>query len=163
MTAVCAIAPAKLNLTLEVLGRREDGYHDLESVVIHLDLADELQLTPSATREISYRDDAGRRVAILSDDIVDRTWDRLIELDGERGWKRVPAGGRLEVRKRIPIAAGLGGGSADAAAFLRLARLAWGAADRRRRAERIRRHDWLGCPRLPERRAAADVGARRDR
>ena len=125
MTAVRAIAPAKLNLTLEVLGRREDGYHDLESVVIHLDLADELQLTPSATREISYRDDAGRRVAILSDDIVDRTWDRLIELDGERGWKRVPAGGRLEVRKRIPIAAGLGGGSADAAAFLRLARLAW--------------------------------------
>ena len=125
MTAVRAIAPAKLNLTLEVLGRREDGYHDLESVVIHLDLADELQLTPSATREISYRDDGGRRVAILSDDIVDRTWDRLIELDGERGWKRVPAGGRLEVRKRIPIAAGLGGGSADAAAFLRLARLAW--------------------------------------
>ena len=59
MTAVRAIAPAKLNLTLEVLGRREDGYHDLESVVIHLDLADELELTPSATREISYRDDAG--------------------------------------------------------------------------------------------------------
>ena len=125
MTAVRAIAPAKLNLTLEVLGRREDGYHDLESVVIHLDLADELELTPSATREISYRDDSGRRVAILSDDIVGRTWDRLIELDGERGWNRVPAGGRLEVRKRIPIAAGLGGGSADAAAFLRLARLAW--------------------------------------
>ena len=127
MTAVRAIAPAKLNLTLEVLGRREDGYHDLESVVIHLDLADQLRLTltPVATREISYRDDGGRRVAILSDDIVGRTWDRLIELDSERGWKRVPAGGRLEVRKRIPIAAGLGGGSADAAAFLRLARLAW--------------------------------------
>ena len=57
MTGVRAIAPAKLNLTLEVLGRREDGYHDLESVVIQLDLADELQFTPSATREISYRDD----------------------------------------------------------------------------------------------------------
>ncbi len=125
MTAVRAIAPAKLNLTLEVLGRREDGYHDLESVVIHLDLADQLELTPLATREISYRDDGGRPVAILSDDIVDRTWERLIELDRERGWNRVSRGGRLEVRKRIPIAAGLGGGSADAAAFLRLARLAW--------------------------------------
>ena len=125
MNAVRGIAPAKLNLTLEVLGRREDGFHDLESVVIHLDQADQLELRPSATREISYRDDGGRRVAILSDDIVGRTWDRLIELDRERGWNRVPAGGRLEVRKRIPIAAGLGGGSADAAAFLRLARLAW--------------------------------------
>ena len=63
MTAVRAIAPAKLNLTLEVLGRREDGYHDLESVVIHLDLADELQLTPSATRrdQLSRRRRAPRR------------------------------------------------------------------------------------------------------
>ena len=126
MTAIArAVAPAKLNLSLEVLGRREDGYHDLDSVVVHLDLADRLSLSAAATREITYRDDHDRPVPILSQDIVERAWERLLEIDRARGWNAVPAGGRLEVRKRIPVAAGLGGGSADAAAFLRLARRAW--------------------------------------
>ncbi len=130
MTTVArALAPAKLNLTLEVLGCREDGFHNLESVVVHLDLADELTLTAASKhdtkRDITYRDAAGRPVPILSQDIVAHAWDRLLALDRERGWGIVPAGGRLDVRKRIPVAAGLGGGSADAAAFLRLARRAW--------------------------------------
>ena len=123
--ALQAIAPAKLNLTLEVLHRRGDGYHDLESIVVHLDLADQLTLSPAEEREIVYRGEHGRRVAILGEDIVERAWALLRELDRERGWGRVPAAGRLDVRKRIPVAAGLGGGSADAAAFLRLARRAW--------------------------------------
>ena len=55
MSAARAIAPAKLNLTLEVLGRRADGYHDLESVVVQLDLADELRLTAAATRDITIK------------------------------------------------------------------------------------------------------------
>ncbi len=125
MSGARAVAPAKLNLTLEVLGRRADGYHDLDSVVVQLDLADELTLRPSAEREIVYRDDDGRPVSILGPDIVERAWDRLLELDYERGWGAVPATGRIEVRKRIPVAGGLGGGSADAAAFLRLARAVW--------------------------------------
>ena len=125
MSAARAIAPAKLNLTLEVLGRRADGYHDLDSVVVQLDLADELTLRSAAEREIVYRGDDGRPTPILGPDIVVRTWDRLLELDQERGWRAVPATGRIEVRKRIPVAGGLGGGSADAAAFLRLARAAW--------------------------------------
>ena len=117
-----AIAPAKLNLTLEVQGRRGDGYHDLESIVISLDLADELRLTldPQVSeRRIRYRDDAGRPVSILtSDDIVGRTWDVL------SGRGLIPGTGTVEVGKRIPVAAGLGGGSADAAAFLRAANAA---------------------------------------
>ena len=120
-----AIAPAKLNLTLEVLGRRTDGYHDLESVVVHLDLADELEFSPAEQRRIVYRDDNDRPVAILSHDIVERTWDLLLSLDRARGWNRVAPTGQLSIRKRIPVAAGLGGGSADAAAFLRLARQIW--------------------------------------
>lgn len=128
-TIARTIAPAKLNLTLEVLGRRADGFHDLESIVVHLDLADELSLTAASKhnpkRDITYRDDTGRPVPILSQDIVARAWDRLLALDRERGWGLVSPGGRLHVRKRIPVAAGLGGGSADAAAFLRLARRAW--------------------------------------
>ena len=125
MSGARAVAPAKLNLTLEVLGRRGDGYHELDSVVVPLDLADELTLRPAAEREIVYRGDDGRPVSILGPDIVERAWDRLLELDRERGWRAVPATGRLEVRKRIPVAGGLGGGSADAAAFLRLARAVW--------------------------------------
>ena len=125
MSGARAVAPAKLNLTLEVLGRRGDGYHDLDSVVVQLDLADELTLEPAAEREIVYRGDDGRPVPILGPDIVERAWDRLLELDRERGWGAVPATGRIEVRKRIPVAGGLGGGSADAAAFLRLARAVW--------------------------------------
>ena len=120
-----AIAPAKLNLTLEVLGRRSDAYHDLESVVVHLDLADELTFSPAEDRRIVYRDDNDRPVAILSRDIVERTWDLLLALERARGWNLVAPTGRLDIRKRIPVAAGLGGGSADAAAFLRLARRVW--------------------------------------
>lgn len=120
-----AIAPAKLNLTLEVLGRRAGGYHDLQSIVVHLDLADDLEFSPAEQRRIVYRDDNDRPVAILSHDIVERTWDLLLALDRARGWNRVAPTGRLNVRKRIPVAAGLGGGSADAAAFLRLARQVW--------------------------------------
>ncbi len=114
-------AAAKLNLTLEVLGKRDDGFHDLASVVVALDLADQLRLgIGGSKRGISYRDDAGRRVSIeTEDDIIARAWavlDRHCAL---------PTGGAVVVTKRIPIASGLGGGSTDAAAFLRLARDAW--------------------------------------
>ena len=126
MTAVArALAPAKLNLTLEVLGRREDGFHNLESVVVQLDLADELVFSPAEERRIVYRGDDGHPVPILAQDIVARAWELLLALDREHGWCVVPPGGRLDVRKRIPVAGGLGGGSADAAAFLRLARRVW--------------------------------------
>ena len=126
MTAIArALAPAKLNLTLEVLGRREDGFHDLESVVVQLDLADELVFSPAEERRIVYRGGDGHPVPILAQDIVARAWELLLSLDREHGWGGVPPGGRLDVRKRIPVAGGLGGGSADAAAFLRLARRVW--------------------------------------
>ncbi len=116
-----ANAAAKLNLTLEVLGKRSDGYHDLASVAVSLDLADELRLTRQTDgRAVSYWDTAGRRVSIeTDDDIILRAWsvlDARIPL---------PGGATIEVTKRIPIASGLGGGSTDAAAFLRLARNAW--------------------------------------
>ncbi len=121
MTTWTTLAPAKLNLTLEVQGKRSDGFHDLASVVVALDLADEVRLSPGAAeRSISYRDDSGRPVSIeTSDDIIQRAWSAL-----ERR-SRLPSGAAVQVTKRIPIASGLGGGSTDAAAFLRLARAAW--------------------------------------
>ncbi|MDE2745818.1 MAG: 4-(cytidine 5'-diphospho)-2-C-methyl-D-erythritol kinase [Chloroflexota bacterium] len=121
MTTWRTQAAAKLNLTLEVIGKREDGYHDLNSVAVSLDLVDDVRLTRTSTdRSIRYSDEAGRRVSIeTSNDIIDRAWSAL-----ERRCA-LPGGAAIEVVKRIPLTGGLGGGSADAAAFLRLARQAW--------------------------------------
>ncbi|MYD52845.1 MAG: 4-(cytidine 5'-diphospho)-2-C-methyl-D-erythritol kinase [Chloroflexi bacterium] len=121
MTTWKTSAAAKLNLTLEVLGRREDGYHDLASVAVSLDLVDDVRMTNTTNdRLIGYHDDKGHRMSIeTSDDIIIRAWTAL-----ERRCP-LPGGAEIEVVKRIPLAAGLGGGSTDAAAFLRLARAAW--------------------------------------
>ncbi len=121
MSSWFTLAAAKLNLTLEVIGKRSDGFHDLASVVIALDLADEVRLdTVAAERSIAYRDDRGRPVSIeTSDDIIRRAWSVL-----ERHCE-LPSDAAVEVTKRIPVTSGMGGGSTDAAAFLRLARAAW--------------------------------------
>lgn len=114
-------APAKINLTLEVLGKREDGYHDLVSVVQTLDFADELVITSDGTnaRSVTFQHDDGQPLPTPNDESIARTWQRLIERCG----RNLPA--RVTVRKRLPLAAGLGGGSSDAAAFLRLAARFW--------------------------------------
>ena len=122
MAAVRAVAPAKLNLALAVLGRRGDGYHEIDSLAATLDLADELALSDAGRRSIAYAGESGRPVSIETDEeIVLRAWRALADrADG------VPDGGAVRVVKRIPVAAGLGGGSADAAAFLRAANALWG-------------------------------------
>ena len=107
-------AYAKINLTLRVLGRREDGYHELESLVAFADLADELELepAPAASLEISgpFAGDCGP----VADNLVLKVVTALKRR--EDGLKV----GRFLLDKRLPVAAGIGGGSADAAAALRL-------------------------------------------
>lgn len=95
-------APAKLNLSLEVLQRREDGLHALRSVMVPVDLCDELVIEPSATPGFSC--DAP---ALQKDNLVERAMSAL----GISGF-------RATLRKRIPTGAGMGGGSSDAAAIL---------------------------------------------
>jgi 4-diphosphocytidyl-2-C-methyl-D-erythritol kinase len=104
-------APAKLNLCLYVGPRRDDGLHELASLFEPLELADQLELSDSGGP-----DDEVSIEGVEQPDLVARALAAL----RERGWKRGPL--RVEGRKRIPIAGGLGGGSADAAAILRLAR-----------------------------------------
>jgi 4-diphosphocytidyl-2-C-methyl-D-erythritol kinase len=100
-------APAKINLTLEVLARRNDGYHGVRSVMVPLDLADELTVTPSDRFEFACdRPELGG-----DDNLAVRALRALGELPPYR----------VELRKRIPTQAGLGGGSSDAAAILRAA------------------------------------------
>jgi 4-diphosphocytidyl-2-C-methyl-D-erythritol kinase len=103
------LAPAKLNLCLYVGHRREDGLHEIRSLFEPLELADELKLSEAATDEVICEGIEG----------PDLTAKALAALR-ENGWDGPPL--RIEVTKRVPVAAGLGGGSADAAAVLRLAR-----------------------------------------
>jgi 4-diphosphocytidyl-2-C-methyl-D-erythritol kinase len=102
-------APAKLNLCLYLGPRRGDGKHELASLVVPLSLADRITVTESGADAVVCPGVEGPNLAARA----------LAELRA-RGWRRPPL--RIEIEKRIPVAAGLGGGSADAAAVLRLAR-----------------------------------------
>jgi 4-diphosphocytidyl-2-C-methyl-D-erythritol kinase len=103
------LAPAKLNLCLYVGPRREDGLHEIRSLFEPLELADELKLSEAEADEVICEGIEG----------PDLTAKALAALR-ENGWDGPPL--RIEVTKRVPVGAGLGGGSADAAAVLRLAR-----------------------------------------
>ncbi len=114
-------APAKLNLWLRVVDRRPDGYHELESIFVLLELADQLLLLPGCS---GLRiDGRGARELPLGPDNL--AWRGLIVgLGGE------PDLACLTLEKRVPAAAGLGGGSSDAAAAWRLGRAWRGEPDR---------------------------------
>ncbi len=131
------LAPAKVNLTLRVIGRRADGYHDIESLVVFAALGDELAFAPGRTLKLSVSGPTARAAGGLADNLVLKAARALAER--VEGLKT----GGFTLAKRLPVAAGLGGGSSDAAAALRL--LA--------RANRIA----LGDPRLHE--AARATGA----
>src|SRR6185503_2222386 len=111
--AIRLAAPAKLNLALAITGKRDDGYHELRSVFATLDLADDVRV--AAYRRLQVRNTADLDG---TEDIAARAVRALAGATG-----REPAA-FVRIRKRIPLAAGLGGGSSDAAAVLRgLARL----------------------------------------
>jgi 4-diphosphocytidyl-2-C-methyl-D-erythritol kinase len=110
-------ASAKVNLTLRVLGRRADGYHELSSLVAFADWGDRLSLTPGSELKLTV---AGPRAAQAGADA-----DNLVLKAARALAARIPGlvTGAFQLDKELPVAAGLGGGSADAAAALRL--LAW--------------------------------------
>jgi 4-diphosphocytidyl-2-C-methyl-D-erythritol kinase len=115
-------APAKINLTLRVLGRRADGYHGIESLVAFAGVGDALTFTPGGDLALTV----GGPTAAAAGDVA----DNLVLTAAHALAERV-AGlrlGRFTLSKRLPVAAGLGGGSADAAAALRLLARANGLA-----------------------------------
>lgn len=101
-------APAKLNLCLYLGQRRQDGYHDLASIFEPLSLHDILRVSAAGQDEVICEGVDGENLAT-----------RALQLLRSEGWQADPV--RIEIEKNIPVAAGLGGGSADAAAVLRLA------------------------------------------
>jgi 4-diphosphocytidyl-2-C-methyl-D-erythritol kinase len=113
MISVTEPARAKVNLTLRVVGRRADGYHDLESLVAFADCADRVDFTPGAALELVVQGPGAEACGALADNLVLRAAKRFADEIGAL------VTGRFTLDKRLPVAAGIGGGSADAAAALR--------------------------------------------
>ena len=110
-------AAAKVNLTLEVLGRRNDGYHEIATVMQAVDLSDRLVLEDADVLELR---------TTASDVPTDGTNLALRAAAALRDRAAERRGARITLEKRIPVAAGLGGGSADAAAVLVGLNRLWG-------------------------------------
>jgi 4-diphosphocytidyl-2-C-methyl-D-erythritol kinase len=119
-----AACPAKLNLFLEVGSRRLDGYHELETVIAPLRLSDRLWFRRRDDNELQLvtRAQAGLALAGLPPERDNLVW-RI--LDGFRQAAGIVAGANLLLEKSVPLQAGLGGASSDAAAALRLANQEW--------------------------------------
>ncbi len=113
-------APAKVNLYLHVTGRRADGYHLLDSLVVFGPTADSVSATPAAALSLTVAGPFGAGLAAEPDNLVLRAARALAAEAG------IPAGAALRLVKRLPVASGIGGGSADAAAALRLLNRLWG-------------------------------------
>jgi 4-diphosphocytidyl-2-C-methyl-D-erythritol kinase len=107
-------APAKVNLTLRVLGRRADGYHEIESLVAFAGIGDRLSFAPGGALALNVRGPSAAQAGETADNLVLKAARALAD--------RLPTvgAGTFDLEKRLPVAAGLGGGSADAAAALRL-------------------------------------------
>jgi 4-diphosphocytidyl-2-C-methyl-D-erythritol kinase len=119
--SVTAFAPAKVNLYLHVVGRRPDGYHRLHSLIAFADIGDEIIAVPADALTLTVSGPEAAAIAGLGDDnLVLRAARMLRERAG------IAAGAALHLDKRLPAAAGIGGGSSDAAAALRALSRLWG-------------------------------------
>jgi 4-diphosphocytidyl-2-C-methyl-D-erythritol kinase len=120
-------APAKLNLFLEVRAKRPDGYHELETIMVGVSLLDSLRFRPTHDGQIEVHCGAsmalGKSATAVPSGPANIAWQALDRLRSR--WPDRALGGQLQIFKRIPHQAGLGGGSSDAAASLLAARKAW--------------------------------------
>ncbi len=124
VTAVTARVPAKVNLQLSVGPPRADGYHDLVTVFHALALYDEVTVAPAETDSVRVSGEGSASVPLNRDNLAARAVAALTDAVGP-GCRDEP-GVAIEIRKRIPVAAGLAGGSADAAGALVACNELWG-------------------------------------
>jgi 4-diphosphocytidyl-2-C-methyl-D-erythritol kinase len=118
--AVTAFAPAKVNLYLHVTGRRDDGYHLLDSLVAFVDIGDRLTAEPATSTSLTVEGpEAADLAAVADDNLVLRAARVLADRAG------ITAGAALHLDKHLPVAAGIGGGSSDAAAALLALKRLW--------------------------------------
>jgi 4-diphosphocytidyl-2-C-methyl-D-erythritol kinase len=114
-------APAKVNLYLHVTGKREDGYHLLDSLVVFAGTGDTLRFSPAEALTLDIDGPGAEHLSPGEDNIVLKAARALAEALGR------PAEAAISLEKNLPVAAGIGGGSADAAATLRGLMALWGA------------------------------------
>ena len=110
-------APAKVNLALHVLGRRADGYHELDSIVAFADVGDRLTFTPAGDFAITASGPFAAALPPGGDNIIAKSWAAAQAIAAGRGRALPPVAVHLE--KNLPVASGIGGGSANAAAALK--------------------------------------------
>jgi len=110
-------APAKINLFLEILGKRNDGYHEIETIMQEIDLADNLQF--EEIQEGVKLECSDKNIPLNQDNLVCKAANLILK---ECGIKK---GVLINLEKKIPVGAGLGGGSSDAAATLKALNLLW--------------------------------------
>ena len=116
-----AFAPAKINLWLHVTGRRPDGYRELDSLVAFADVGDRLSAAPAQELTLTVSGPFAAALGAGADNLVLRAARSLAAHCG------IPAQAALHLHKNLPVASGIGGGSADAAAALRLCARLWRA------------------------------------
>lgn len=118
---ITRFAPAKLNLYLHVTGRRADGYHELDSLVVFLDVGDRISAQPAAALRLRVSGPGAAALTAEADNLVLRAARALASGLGR------DAAADILLEKELPVAAGLGGGSSDAAATLRVLTELWGS------------------------------------
>lgn len=112
-TTIVEAAPAKINLYLHVTGKRADGYHLLDSLVVLADVGDQITASPSDTLSLEYTGPFAANLPPSENNLVLHAAERLRDVFDIR------KGAVLTLNKALPVASGIGGGSADAAATLR--------------------------------------------
>ncbi len=116
--AIEVAAPAKLNLALHVTGQRADGYHLLDSLVVFAGIGDRVRAAPARTRSLEIAGPEAEGLSAGEDNLV---------LRAARAFG-AGSGAKITLEKNLPVASGIGGGSADAAATLRALAQLWGVA-----------------------------------
>jgi 4-diphosphocytidyl-2-C-methyl-D-erythritol kinase len=111
-TKICVKSPAKINLHLEIIGKREDGYHELAMIMQNIDLSDYIEFENNQIGEIKLKSDS-KDLSLDEDNLIIKAGNYIKDLS-----KNKELGANIFLKKNIPIGAGLAGGSSNAAATL---------------------------------------------
>ena len=117
MQAFSIFAPAKVNLALHVLGRRDDGYHDLDSLVAFADVGDWLSFSPASDFTITTQGPFAAALPQAAGNIIAKAWEAVAAIASRRGAVLPPTA--VHLVKNLPVASGIGGGSSNAAAAIK--------------------------------------------
>lgn len=117
MNPITAYSPAKINISLKILNKRADGYHNLQTIFLAINLCDEIRFEPSGTIALTCKGDD--KIPLGAENLIIRAAE-LLKKEGN-----ITKGINIQLKKKIPMGAGLGGGSSNAATTLKVLNEAW--------------------------------------